>query len=227
ELTDAVAALTRELHADDRAAADRLPRPPWPPTAAPTPEPPEHAAPASAAPIVATPEPHAAPESAAPTVPTPEPTWSRIEGEGAAAPSPAAAQADAAQTAGDTAAPADAAQTAGGTAAPADADRAGGAAEDDFATPLAKSPRAARSSSTCATGWASPSPSRCSTTSSAWRPTPAAGWRGASRRPCRRRALRNRSSRLPSWVLEPDSQEDPAPWPARRHSAATPDFSSG
>ncbi|HXE44887.1 MAG TPA: hypothetical protein VN635_06790 [Conexibacter sp.] len=143
ELTDAVAALTRELHADDRAAADRLPRPPWPPTAAPTPEPPEHAAPASAAPIVATPEPHAAPESAAPTVPTPEPTWSRIEGEGAAAPSPAAAQADAAQTAGDTAAPADAAQTAGGTAAPADADRAGGAAEDDFATPLAKSPRAA------------------------------------------------------------------------------------
>lgn len=40
ELTDAVAALTRELQSDERAAALEPPRPPWPPAhAAPAPEP--------------------------------------------------------------------------------------------------------------------------------------------------------------------------------------------
>jgi hypothetical protein len=82
ELTDAVAALTRELQAGDPAAAARMPRPPWPPAAPAVPAPP---APATEQP---------APPSAEPT-----PSWSRIEGEKAAAPQaaepePTAANAD-------------------------------------------------------------------------------------------------------------------------------------
>ena len=105
ELTDAVAALTRELQAGDPATEARMPRAPWPPAPLAAEQPP-----APAPPI-------AEPALAEPPTP-PEPTWSRIEEE-----QPAAAPA-----------PAD--------AAPADADRAGGVAEDDFATPLAESPRA-------------------------------------------------------------------------------------
>jgi hypothetical protein len=103
ELTDAVAALTRELQAGDEHAAPRVPRAPWPATPAP-----------QAEPVAAEPAPAAAPEppAAVPSPPAaaPEPTWSRIESE----PAPAS-----------------------------DADRAGGMAEDDSATPLAESPRAA------------------------------------------------------------------------------------
>ncbi len=98
ELTDAVTALTRELNADDRDAAARVTRAPWPATA-----------PAAAEP----PAPATAPASAVREPPAPEPTWSRIEEPEAAAPTPSAAA------------------------------RVGGAAEDDFATPLAESPRAA------------------------------------------------------------------------------------
>ena len=74
ELTDAVAALTRELHAAAPHTETRMPRPPRPPAA---------------------PE----PASAAPPPATPEPSWSRTEGEEAAAPpapepEPVAADAD-------------------------------------------------------------------------------------------------------------------------------------
>jgi hypothetical protein len=69
ELTDAVAALTRELHADDRDAAARLPQPPWPVA----PEP--HEAPA------AEPSPPLAEPPAPPAPPPPEPSWSRVEPE--------------------------------------------------------------------------------------------------------------------------------------------------
>ena len=93
ELTDAVAALTRELQAGDPAAAERMPRPPWPPSA-----------PAEQAPATEQP-----PSPAA----QPQPSWSRIEGEHAAAPEPEASAAD--------------------------ADRAGGAGETIPATPLAES----------------------------------------------------------------------------------------
>jgi hypothetical protein len=60
ELTDAVAALTRELQAGDPAAATRMPRTPWPA------QPPEPAA-----------------EQPAPPPAPPEPSWSRIEGDDA------------------------------------------------------------------------------------------------------------------------------------------------
>lgn len=76
ELTDAVAALTRELQAADPTAEARMPRPPWPQSAPVEPVAPE-------------------PASAAPAPPAPEPTWSRIEGEEAAEP-PAAEPAPAA-----------------------------------------------------------------------------------------------------------------------------------
>ncbi|HEX7290448.1 MAG TPA: hypothetical protein VF250_04895 [Conexibacter sp.] len=76
ELTDAVAALTRELQAGDPDAELRMPRAPWPASA---PAPPEPAEPASAAP---------------PPSP-PEPTWSRIEEPAAALePEPIPADAD-------------------------------------------------------------------------------------------------------------------------------------
>jgi hypothetical protein len=86
ELTDAVAALTRELNADERHTPTRLPRTPWP---APAPEPP------AAQPVAAAPAP-AAPEPAAP-----QPTWSRIEEPTAAVPTPSAADADRAGGAGE------------------------------------------------------------------------------------------------------------------------------
>ncbi|HEV7771993.1 MAG TPA: hypothetical protein VGO48_01755 [Conexibacter sp.] len=82
ELTDAVAALTRELQADDQHAEARLPRAPWPATPAP-----------QAEPMAAVPPPPAAAPPAPPT-PAHGPTWSRIESEPAAAPSPSAADAD-------------------------------------------------------------------------------------------------------------------------------------
>lgn len=86
ELDDAVAALARELHADDRAAAERIPRPPWPPTAPAEPpvpaEPPAAAQPAAPEP----PQPLAPSAPPAPPEPAPQPTWSRIEGDEAAAP---------------------------------------------------------------------------------------------------------------------------------------------
>jgi len=88
ELTDAVAALTRELHADERDTATTLPRAPWP---AASPEPP------AAQPVAAAPAP-AAPEPAAP-----QPTWSRIEEPIAKAPTPSAADADRAGGAGEDA----------------------------------------------------------------------------------------------------------------------------
>jgi len=103
ELTDAVAALSRELHADDHTIADRLPRTPWPP-AAPAPEQAEPAAPEppeSAAPI---PEP---PERPAPPPPVAQPSWSRIEGDEALAPSASAANADRAGGGEDARPPAD------------------------------------------------------------------------------------------------------------------------
>jgi hypothetical protein len=67
ELTDAVAALTRELQAGDQAAEPRLPRAPWPAASAP-----------QAEPVATAPAPP----------PAPEPTWSRIESEPAAEPVP-------------------------------------------------------------------------------------------------------------------------------------------
>jgi len=81
ELTDAVAALTRELHADGRDAPAPLPRTPWP---AASPEPP------AAQPAAAAPEP---PVSARPPrdPEPPEPTWSRV-----AEPEPPAIRSDAA-----------------------------------------------------------------------------------------------------------------------------------
>ncbi|HKG03729.1 MAG TPA: hypothetical protein VKB03_11135 [Conexibacter sp.] len=84
ELTDAVAALTRELQADDRHTEQRVPRAPWPATPAP------QAEPAAASPP---PAPTPSPVEAQPA-PAHEPTWSRIESEPTAAPSPPLANAD-------------------------------------------------------------------------------------------------------------------------------------
>ena len=115
ELADAVAALTRELQAGEPDAAERLPRAPWP------------AEPRSAEP---SPVPTAAPEAAEPAPPAAEPapaaapfepTWSRVEEPVDELPSTARAE-----NADRAAAP------------PAKPVVAG---EDDFATPLAKSPR--------------------------------------------------------------------------------------
>ncbi len=86
ELTDAVAALTRELHAGDEVAEPRLPRAPWP---APSPIAAEPVpAPAPPAPPVATPPPAAAQPPEPEPTPTsepvaaassPQPSWSRSE----------------------------------------------------------------------------------------------------------------------------------------------------
>jgi hypothetical protein len=73
ELTDAVAALTRELQAGDLRTETHLPRTPWPATP---------------------PAARERPPAAAPPAAAPEPTWSRIEQAEAAAPSPPAASAD-------------------------------------------------------------------------------------------------------------------------------------
>ncbi|MBS1871334.1 MAG: hypothetical protein JSS99_16910 [Actinobacteria bacterium] len=82
ELTDAVAALTRELQAEDVHADTRLPRTPWPPQAA---APAPAAPPARVAPVApAPPAPAAPPEPVAPREPAP--SWSRIEAEPAPAP---------------------------------------------------------------------------------------------------------------------------------------------
>ncbi|MFL5816783.1 MAG: hypothetical protein ACJ76L_04190 [Conexibacter sp.] len=81
ELTDAVAALTRELQTDDQHPETRIPRAPWPATRTP------QAEPTAAAP----PPPPAQPAKPAPAH---EPTWSRIESEPTVAPSPSAADAD-------------------------------------------------------------------------------------------------------------------------------------
>src|SRR5215218_584751 len=84
ELTDAVAALTRELQADHQHTETRLPRAPWPATPAPQAEQPAAATPPPP-PVAAQPTPALAHQ----------PTWSRIESEPAVAPSPSTSDADA------------------------------------------------------------------------------------------------------------------------------------
>ena len=103
ELTDAVAALTRELHAGDPTVSERMPRPPWPPTAPAQPAP-EQPAPAATAPEVPTAH---EPVSAAPPPAQPKPSWSRIEGEEAAVPQASTAAADRAGGAEDARPPAE------------------------------------------------------------------------------------------------------------------------
>ncbi|HEX4805335.1 MAG TPA: hypothetical protein VFU94_05495 [Conexibacter sp.] len=76
ELADAVAALNRELHASDDKAVDRIPSPPWP------------------AAVEQAPAATVQPERPAPPPAPPQPSWSRLEGEEAAAPRPTAADAD-------------------------------------------------------------------------------------------------------------------------------------
>jgi hypothetical protein len=100
ELTDAVAALTRELQAGDPTAEARMPRTPWPPSA-----PAQSGEPASAAPPAPATEPPTAPEQPAPSPAAPEPSWSRIEGEEAAVPQASATHADRAGGGEDARAP--------------------------------------------------------------------------------------------------------------------------
>jgi hypothetical protein len=86
ELTDAVAALTRELQADDPQADARLPRAPWPAEHA-VAATPAAATAAPADPVAAPPEPATPePSSTVPPSTTPQPSWSRTEP--AAAPAP-------------------------------------------------------------------------------------------------------------------------------------------
>jgi hypothetical protein len=101
ELTDAVAALTRELQAGDQHMETRLPRAPWPAEQPPAPSPTAAtAAPAAAAaappepiasepiaPAPPTPEP-ATPEAVTPEPPAmaPQPSWSRVESAAASTP---------------------------------------------------------------------------------------------------------------------------------------------
>jgi len=118
ELTDAVAALTRELQTDERTAGLDLPRPPWPQAAEPpapeqpAPEPPAHAAPPPA---------------------SPEPSWSRIEGATAVAPEPAATSADRAGGGEDARPPAGRPVGAHGEAGPVQTGPARSSAEPEHA----------------------------------------------------------------------------------------------